>query len=152
MILTLPESFSTPFISGLFEMTIGSQMISEVTNVNLLEQALVVSFLLAFGGFSIQAQVASLLSQSDIRFPPFLFARLLHGLLASFITLISWKPIYENILTGKIQNIIPVIQNINKEQYLQFFHTLTHYGPVITIIFLCIYTIIYGKRVLKGKI
>lgn len=152
MILTLPESFSTPFISGLFEMTIGSQMISEVTNVNLLEQALVVSFLLAFGGFSIQAQVASLLSQSDIRFPPFLFARLLHGLLASFITLISWKPIYENILTGKIQNTIPVIQNINKEQYLQFFHTLTHYGPVITIIFLCIYTIIYGKRVLKGKI
>lgn len=30
VILHLPEAFSLPFISGLFEMTIGSQLISEV--------------------------------------------------------------------------------------------------------------------------
>ena len=47
--LLIPESLSLPFISGMFEMTIGSQLVSETADVHLLQQSVVVSFLLAFG-------------------------------------------------------------------------------------------------------
>jgi sporulation integral membrane protein YlbJ len=148
VILHLPEAFSIPFISGLFEMTIGSQLISEVKNAQLLQQAIVVSFLLAFGGFSIQAQVASLLSQSDIRFSPFLFARLLQGIFASLITFIIWEPVYENGLTGQ-NNSMPVFLNFDNDVYLHILQFFTEYGPIITIASLFIYVVIYGRRAFR---
>ena len=54
----------------------------------LMQQVIVVSFLLGFSGFSIQAQVASLLADTDIRFQPFFIGRLLQGFFAAFIAFI----------------------------------------------------------------
>ena len=62
----LPVELSIPLFSGLFEMTIGSQLVSVVQEATLMEQAIVVSLLLGFGGFSIHAQVASILAETDI--------------------------------------------------------------------------------------
>ncbi|WP_033829325.1 sporulation integral membrane protein YlbJ [Bacillus andreraoultii] len=149
-ILSLPESFSIPFISGLFEMTIGSQLISEVENVELLKQVIVVSFMLAFAGFSIQAQVGSLLSQTDIRFLPFFFARIIQGVFASIITLIIWKPLYEHKLIGNIE-IIPVFMSKSENSYSDLFTTLTHFGPLITLLSLFVYIIVYGKRMIYNR-
>ena len=52
-------------------MTLGSQMISQINETPLLQQAMVTSFILAFSGLSIQAQVASILAETDIRFKPY---------------------------------------------------------------------------------
>ncbi len=54
-------------------MTLGSQMISQINETPLLQQAMVTSFILAFSGLSIQAQVASILAETDIRFKPYFF-------------------------------------------------------------------------------
>lgn len=70
--LSFPEMLSIPFISGLFEITLGSDLTSRVEAATLLQQAMITSFILAFSGFSVQAQVASILAQTDIRFQPFL--------------------------------------------------------------------------------
>ncbi|WP_369404743.1 nucleoside recognition domain-containing protein [Piscibacillus salipiscarius] len=67
----IPESLSLPFIAGLFEITLGAQMISQTDNLTLLIQLIFVSAILAFNGFSIQAQVASILSTTDIKFAPY---------------------------------------------------------------------------------
>ncbi|MGA9228359.1 MAG: sporulation integral membrane protein YlbJ, partial [Mesobacillus sp.] len=59
--LGMTEMLSMPFISGLFEITLGSQMTSQVQDATLMHQAIITSFILAFSGFSVQAQVASIL-------------------------------------------------------------------------------------------
>jgi len=142
--LSLPIDLSIPFISGLFEMTIGSQLVSEELQVDLLKQAMVVSFLLAFSGFSIHAQVASILSQSDIRFLPFFIARILHGIYASLLTLFIWNPIYLN----AFQDIsLPVFQYVELSE--EFILQMSYIGPVITIISLLLYTTIYALRIWK---
>ena len=53
-ITLIPIDLAIPFISGLFEMTIGSDLISTTTGVTLLQQSDCRFFLLAFGGFSIK--------------------------------------------------------------------------------------------------
>lgn len=71
--LHLPIELSIPFISGIFEITLGSQMTSQVQEATFMQQAVITSFILAFSGFSVQAQVASILAQTDIDFKPFFF-------------------------------------------------------------------------------
>ncbi|WP_062231599.1 sporulation integral membrane protein YlbJ [Fictibacillus sp. FJAT-27399] len=83
-ILSISGVLSYPLITGLFEITLGSKLASESTSM-LLQQCIIVSFILAFSGFSVQAQVASIIADTDIRFKPFFFARLLHGLYASVL-------------------------------------------------------------------
>ena len=65
-------------------MTIGSQLVSVVQEATLMEQAIVISLILGFGGFSVQAQVASILAQTDIQFKPFLIARVIQGFFRLF--------------------------------------------------------------------
>lgn len=140
----LPEELDIPVFSGLFEITLGSQMISETDGATLLEKAVAVSFILAFGGFSVQAQVASILAEANIRFQPFLVARLLHGLFAAIFTYALWQPLYVETATGESGH-IPA-----------FFHMLTYarpeehlglppYGPLITMLFLCLYIWLTAK-------
>lgn len=91
-LLHLSDIFSIPLVAGLLEMTIGSQMVSEYSpNVSLLTQLAFVGFFLGWNGLSIHAQVASVLSKSDIRYRPYFFARILHAMLAFFLTFLFWK-------------------------------------------------------------
>mgnify|MGYP001186277874 CR=1 FL=1 len=144
----LPQNFSIPFIYGLFEMTIGSKLISEVNHATLLDKAIAVSFLLAFGGFSIQAQVASLLANSDIRFGPFFIARLVQGIFASILTIFLWNPVYES-TNEKHYFILPVFHPAIGETTYSCFRFFSEIGPVITICTLIIYIFIYIKREFK---
>ncbi|SFJ61290.1 sporulation integral membrane protein YlbJ [Thermoflavimicrobium dichotomicum] len=92
--LQFPHQLSVPFLAGLFEITLGSQMVSESSHyIPLVYQLVVVSMFFGWNGLSIQAQIASILSQTDIRYSPYFFARILHGFLAGAITLLIWKPL-----------------------------------------------------------
>lgn len=147
MLFQISPDFSIPLISGMFEITSGSQMASAVKNVPLMHQAIITSFILAFCGFSVQAQVASILAQTDIRFAPFFFARILHGCLASCVTFIIWKPVYERIsLQEYPSNIIPVTALTEDSSFAQLLELLLSTGPLITIFSLSLYTILYFKR------
>ncbi|TFB23318.1 sporulation integral membrane protein YlbJ [Filobacillus milosensis] len=95
-VLSIPPDLSLPFIAGLFEITLGAQMISQTEHTTLLVQLVFVSAILAFNGFSIQAQVASILSNTDIRFAPYFFARILHIFFSVWLTIILFKPLYLN--------------------------------------------------------
>ncbi|WP_168188630.1 sporulation integral membrane protein YlbJ [Thermoflavimicrobium daqui] len=92
--LQLPYQLSVPFLAGVFEITIGSQMVSESpSHIPLVYQLVIVSLFFGWNGLSIQAQIASILSRTDIRYLPYFFARILHGLLAGIITLLIWDPL-----------------------------------------------------------
>ncbi|WP_419888574.1 sporulation integral membrane protein YlbJ [Neobacillus niacini] len=149
--LSLPDMLSIPFISGLFEITLGSDLTSRVGDATLLQQAIVTSFILGFSGFSVQAQVASILAQTDIRFKPFFFARIAQGLFASIFAFLLWKPIYVRFYqTEQPSNAIPVNLFVEGTWPQIYFQKLTEAGPLITIISLMIYVFILYNKLRKS--
>jgi nucleoside recognition membrane protein YjiH len=111
---------------------------------------MITSFILAFSGFSVQAQVASILAQTDIRFQPFFFARVFHGIFASLFAFLLWNPIYLRFYRNvQPTNALPV-GFFEKGTWLNnFYHNLIEVGPVITIFSLAIYVMILFYRVSK---
>jgi nucleoside recognition membrane protein YjiH len=122
---------------------LGSQLTSQAGGATLLTQAIIVSALLAFGGFSIQAQVASILAETDIRFKPFFLARLIHTFFAAILTLILWKPVYLRLSTSENTSITEFVFSMETQglsiTILSFF---LNYGALITILSLAGYTIL----------
>lgn len=147
-IFQLPKELSIPVISGLFEITLGTQMISQVEHAHLLEKAIVTSFILAFGGFSVQAQVASILAEANIRFQPFFIARMMHGCFAACLTYLLWKPLYVHFDTvDKSIRATPVfLTNHAPIWLLEYWQFLTRYGPLITIICLFVYVLLLATK------
>lgn len=80
----LPETFAKPLSDGIFEVTIGAKAAAD-DNVDPLYQIVIACFIVSWSGLSVHAQVVGLLSQTDIRYFPFLAARFVHGLLAAIL-------------------------------------------------------------------
>jgi sporulation integral membrane protein YlbJ len=88
---SFPPELAGSLLAGLFEITLGSQLASaEPAHIPLIYKLAVVSTVIGWNGLSIHAQVASMISRTDIRYLPYLIARLLHSLLAGTITLIMF--------------------------------------------------------------
>ncbi|MHB8158364.1 MAG: sporulation integral membrane protein YlbJ [Desulfocucumaceae bacterium] len=81
----------TSLASGFFEMTIGCKMVCE-TSAPLLQQVAAVEILLAWSGLSVIAQVAGMISETDIRILPFIIARAAHSFLAALYTIFLFGP------------------------------------------------------------
>jgi sporulation integral membrane protein YlbJ len=141
-VVQLPASFSVPILSGIFETTLGNQLTSQ-TNAPVLQQAMVASFILAFSGLSVQAQVASILAETDIRFKPYFIARIMQSTIAPLLTFVLWKPLYENAHTFHPSSDIPV-SSYPAAESLHLLHT---YGPFITLLFLYIYVFLLFRKV-----
>nr|WP_216830914.1 sporulation integral membrane protein YlbJ [Alkalihalobacterium elongatum] len=149
--LSLPNELSMPLIAGLFEITLGSQLTSEA-DASLFQQVIVASFILAFSGFSVQAQVASILAETDIRFKPYFIARILHGLFASVIAILLWKPLYLNQVSAHPDGTVPVFLQEQSWSWLVIgWNGLVQFGSFITLFSLLIYILIQSKRALAVK-
>lgn len=147
-LFSLPAEFASPFFSGLFEITIGAQMISQVSTDTLLQKALIVSFILGFNGFSVQAQVASILAKTDIQFAPYFFSRFLHGVFAAILTIILYQPLYLNRPTIGSDD-ITVSQEVGTSIWLEILNHIASIGPTVTIITLAAGAVILYRKTLK---
>lgn len=74
-----------PIFNGFLEITQGLKYIS-ITNTSLLFKTIITTFLISFGGFSIHAQVYSILNNKNIKYIPYLIFRLIHGITSSIIS------------------------------------------------------------------
>ncbi len=131
---------SGPLISGLFEITLGTRLTSETGGTSLHQQAMIASFILAFNGFSVQAQVASILAETDIRFTPFFIARFLHGIFAAAFAFVLWKPLYERTAVDP-GRAVPVWSG-GHGALNDYWAWLGHYGALFTLSALIIYCIL----------
>ncbi|EEL63672.1 hypothetical protein bcere0025_36000 [Bacillus cereus F65185] len=148
----LSTDFSIPILSGIFEMTLGSQMISQINETPLLQQAMVTSFILAFSGLSIQAQVASILAETDIRFKPYFFARIIQSILAPIFTFVFWTPFYEKVSSfSPMPKDIPVFLSEHPSILHEIWTSFIHYGPIFTLFCLYLYVILLFLRTYKEK-
>lgn len=89
----LPPALAEPLMGGLFEVTLGAKAAAAPASVPLVFKAAAAAFILSWGGLSVHAQVASILNGADLRYFPFLMARLLHAFLAASLLILLWQPI-----------------------------------------------------------
>lgn len=73
-----------PFVTGILEMTQGINNVS-LLNISLKMKAIFITIFLSFGGFSIHSQIISIISDTKIKYLPYLLARILHAIVAGGI-------------------------------------------------------------------
>ncbi len=81
IIRIVPIPVLQAFINGLFEMTLGCQVAIQALPM-LHQQVALLSLIMGWSGLSVFAQVAGFISGTDLRFSPFVIARVLHGIIA----------------------------------------------------------------------
>jgi len=82
------KEITQAFISGIFEITIGCKMLSEVQYISFAHQAMLCSFLISWSGFSIHAQAASFISNTDLSFGVYLISKTIHAILSSLFVIL----------------------------------------------------------------
>ncbi|HUS89340.1 MAG TPA: sporulation integral membrane protein YlbJ, partial [Desulfosporosinus sp.] len=81
VIKVMPLPILQAFFNGIFEMTLGCQgTIQAVSELN--HQVALLALLMGWSGLSVFAQVAGFISETDLRFSPFVVARTLQGIIA----------------------------------------------------------------------
>lgn len=99
----LPLPMLQAFLNGLVEMTLGCQgTIQAVSELN--HQVALLALLMGWSGLSVFAQVAGFISETDLRFAPFVVARILQGIFALVLSQLF-------LVFTKIPTSAPVIQN-----------------------------------------
>ncbi len=71
-------------ISGFLEMTQGLKHIS-LLNTNNIFKTILITAIISFGGLSVHTQILSIISDTDIKYKPFLLARFLHVIISIII-------------------------------------------------------------------
>lgn len=88
----LPESLASAFVNGLFEVTLGARE-AGAGDGGLVHRAAMAGFVLSWAGFSVHAQIVSLLTDTGLRYRPFAAARLLHAAVAMLLVYALWTPL-----------------------------------------------------------
>ncbi|MBT2761932.1 sporulation integral membrane protein YlbJ [Paenibacillus sp. ISL-20] len=90
----MPESLSTAIVGGLFEVTLGARYAGEAgAAIPLPYKAAAAAFILSWGGLSVHAQIISILNSTNLRYLPFVIARLVHGVIAATAVLLLWRSV-----------------------------------------------------------
>lgn len=92
--LHIDTSFISPFITGFLEITNGISSISSIKVKHISVNIIFTAFLLGCGGISVLLQVWSIISKSDLSIKPYIYGKLLHGVIAAFYTFLAlqWFP------------------------------------------------------------
>ncbi|WNQ12582.1 sporulation integral membrane protein YlbJ [Paenibacillus aurantius] len=86
-----PRALSEAVVNGFFEVTLGAKAAGQAgPAVPLVYKAAVAAFVLSWGGLSVHAQIVSLLHRTNLRYAPFLAARLLHAVMAACLAVLLW--------------------------------------------------------------
>lgn len=105
-------------IYGLFEVTLGAQGAAQESGGSpLIDKLAIASAILAWSGLSVHAQVASILSQTDIRYKPYLFARILHTLFAATATYLVWEPVQKWITPTSLPTFVHLVPGVETWRY-----------------------------------
>ena len=86
--INIDTSFISPIICGFLEITNGINSISSIACKKLSINIILTAFLLGFGGISVLLQVLSITSKTDLSIKPYIYGKLLQGILASVYTYI----------------------------------------------------------------
>ncbi len=87
-----PPALADGSLAALFEVHLGAYAIANGAAPSAWTAALL-SAVIGWGGLSVHAQVKSLVGGTDLRYVPFLLARLAHAAVAALLALALWNPL-----------------------------------------------------------
>lgn len=108
----LSNSLAFPVSAGIFEITSGINYIT-LSHAPLVQKMTIVSLILGWGGLSVHAQVASIVSKSDISIKPYILGKFLQGLFSAIYIALFFNAI------GIYDNSVPTFGNLPTD-YLSF--------------------------------
>jgi sporulation integral membrane protein YlbJ len=86
-----PRELAYSIVDGAFEVTLGAKAAGgAAASIPLVYKAACGAFVLAWAGLSVHAQIISILHRTDLRYAPFILARLVHGLLSATAVVLLW--------------------------------------------------------------
>ena len=88
----LSPDLAPALVSGVFEIDLGCQFTAALAEVSMREKIIASSMIIAWSGFSVHAQVASIISKTDIRITPYIVSRIVHAILAGIYTAVLLGP------------------------------------------------------------
>lgn len=80
-----------PTLAGFLEIDIGTAQTAAINAAPLIQKLALCSGIIAWSGLSVHAQVASVLTNTDIRMTPYFIARFYHAVLAAILTVVFWQ-------------------------------------------------------------
>lgn len=104
-----------PTLAGLLEIDIGTAQTAAVA-APLLQKLALISAIIAWSGLAVHAQVASVLTETDIRMTPYFLARFLHAALAAIITVLLFGFGIGRPVTHTVGTILPAFATIHQAQ------------------------------------
>lgn len=122
--LNIDRTIIRSLVNGIFEITIGTESASQSAGP-LIEQVMAASAIIAWSGISVHAQVASMINGTDIRLLPYIIARVIHGVLAAFVTYLLMGPL--KVLTPS-SYLIPVFSQSTGNVGLHMMARTAYYG------------------------
>ena len=127
-------SLSTPISSGIFEITSGTNLV-KLSFAPLSQKIIIASLILGWGGLSVHAQVASIISKSGISIKPYLIGKLLQGIFSAI-----YSGILLSLTNYSSKPEMPVFANIEYSSthlwYTYFVNSLTACAIISIVIFL----------------
>ena len=115
--LGLDRRLLPALISGFFEIDLGCELAGEAAGVVPLLQAVIVTgAIIGWSGLSVHAQVASIISDTDMKIKPFILARCAHAVLAAFFSWLLMGP-----LGALTVSVTPVFAPLQPAKGLNFF-------------------------------
>lgn len=144
VILGLSTGLSPALVNGFLEVTLGSTLASQAA-APVWQKIIVASSIIAWSGLSVQAQVISIISRTDIRILPYLTARILHTIFASLLAFILIKP--NHLLSNNF--VLPALSSLGSKQAISSFSFSLASLGVVLIIFLVLAMIFSFIRRLK---
>ncbi len=95
-LLRVDPSLSEGVLNGFFEITVGIKKVSESSG-SLLQQLTATEAILAWNGLAVQAQVAGMVTGTDLRLLPYLMARILQAAIAVSLTYLVFARPWEKL-------------------------------------------------------
>jgi sporulation integral membrane protein YlbJ len=128
--LGITQSMTLPIISGLFEITNGTNLASQAS-APLLQQLIITNAIIAWSGLSVHAQVATMIKGTDIKLKPYVIARIIQSFLSGIITIILYRGVKSTIKT----TFLPlVLSQFNSSDYILLSLSLIFLIIIISII------------------
>ena len=138
--LGITKEICSAFISGLFEITIGCNNISNITYISELIKASLCSFIIGFSGLSILAQCCSFIAKTDIKTSVYIFNKFLHGTFAALYTFLIY-PVIENHLP--VSNFSSIYDSIYNNNILNHYFYNFKIFLIITVILYIIFNLYF---------
>lgn len=143
----IPNELSRAVVNGIFEVTLGAKASGEAAGISLIHKAAAASFIIAWSGLSVHAQIVSIMNSTGLRYLPFLFARALHACLAASSVYVLWD--FYLRLQPKAASVAHLLPTFRSVPHVSEWHWMVN--GVVFLILLMILFFSFGIRRMTAK-